>query len=139
MSDLRGFHGSGVGHADGVADLGPGVAGGSRVGDELGAAGGHGVHAGLERGEGLERIICHGNTVTQVAEVGLACYCSYMHKEATAATIKTDDTVIFPGRKQPVTIIATWPGRNGNIEIAGWNRGRVALVMPADTKVQVIQ
>jgi len=60
------------------------------------------------------------------------------HRAATVATIKTDDVVIFPGRKQPVTVIGTWPGRNGNIEVAGWNRGRVALILPASTAVQVI-
>lgn len=71
--DLRGFHGPLVAHAEGFTDLGPGVAVGAGFGDELGATGGHGVHARLEGAECVERVVGHESTVTEVAMIPQLC------------------------------------------------------------------
>lgn len=61
--------------------------GGARLGDELGAAGGHRIHALLERGERFEGVVVgHEKTVTFVASEGQVCNNSYMATTTETAT-----------------------------------------------------
>lgn len=90
VTGLCGLHGTDVAHSEGSADRGPGVSCVAGGGDELGAPGGHGVHAFLEGGEGFEGVVSHEKTVTRVAFPRQTCNNSYM---TTAAQVIASATL----------------------------------------------
>lgn len=123
---LRGFHGTDVGHAEGVADLGPAVSGGAGLGDELGASGGHSVHAFLKGGECFEGVVeGHEETVTLVASGGQVCNNSYMTNRTAeleakaAASTKAQSTTALINSLKHLEEIAPEPAHP---EMPQWSK-----------------